>query len=93
MVSNPTATAPDGQARWWNRQRVESHGANHDALVEAYERDIEAVRAAGMTNLICFSGNRRGMDDAEGLKNCAARTETHHVQGGESWRCNHHGAS
>ena len=29
------------------------------------------VAQAGYKNLICFSGNRRGMDDETGLKNCA----------------------
>ena len=31
---------------------------------------IPVVAEAGYTNLICFSGNRRGMDDAIGLQNC-----------------------
>ncbi len=70
MVSNPTTAGPKGKkvggiGDAWNR--VE----NHDALVEAYETDIKLVAEAGYKNLICFSGNRRGMDDAEGLKNCA----------------------
>jgi hydroxypyruvate isomerase len=32
---------------------------------------IDANAAAGYQNVICFSGNRKGMDDEEGLKNCA----------------------
>jgi hydroxypyruvate isomerase len=32
---------------------------------------IEASAAAGFPNVICFSGNRAGMDDEEGIKNCA----------------------
>ena len=32
---------------------------------------IPKVTKAGYTNLICFSGNRNGMDDAIGLQNCA----------------------
>jgi hydroxypyruvate isomerase len=52
-----------------------SHAFNrleyHDALVPAYEQSIAAVADAGFKNLICFSGNRAGMDDATGLKNCA----------------------
>ncbi|WP_262493191.1 hypothetical protein [Maribacter antarcticus] len=32
---------------------------------------IPKVAAAGYTNLICFSGNRNGMDDLVGLRNCA----------------------
>jgi len=42
----------------------------HDALVKRYEEHIDLVAKAGFKNLICFSGNRRGMDDEVGLKNC-----------------------
>lgn len=44
---------------------------NHDLLVKAYEPFIKESAAAGIKNVICFSGNRDGMDDATGLKNCA----------------------
>jgi len=40
--------------------------------VEIYEPHIKASAEAGFKNVICFSGNRNGMDDEEGLKNCAA---------------------
>ena len=43
---------------------------NHPQLIENYTRQIELVAAAGYTNLICFSGNRNGMDDETGLQNC-----------------------
>jgi len=43
----------------------------HATLVKNYKEHIELVAAAGYTNLICFSGNRNGMDDETGLKNCA----------------------
>ncbi|MEM9143661.1 MAG: TIM barrel protein [Bacteroidota bacterium] len=43
----------------------------HDALIKDYKRVIPKVGKAGYTNLICFSGNRNGMDDETGLKNCA----------------------
>lgn len=42
----------------------------HDTLVKRYEEHIDLVAKAGFKNLICFSGNRRGMDDEVGLKNC-----------------------
>ncbi len=42
----------------------------HDQLVKNYTDHINYVADAGYTNLICFSGNRKGMDDAVGLKNC-----------------------
>jgi hydroxypyruvate isomerase len=43
----------------------------HDRLVADYERVIPLVANAGLTNLICFSGNRAGLDDEQGIKNCA----------------------
>lgn len=43
----------------------------HDQLIKSYTEHIELVAAAGYTNLICFSGNRNGMADEQGLQNCA----------------------
>lgn len=43
----------------------------HETLIKNYTDIIPKVAEAGYTNLICFSGNRRGMDDKSGLKNCA----------------------
>ena len=43
---------------------------NHDTLVKNYTDHINYVADAGYTNLICFSGNRKGMDDETGLKHC-----------------------
>lgn len=42
----------------------------HPTLIKNYLEHIELVAAAGYKNLICFSGNRNGMDDSVGLKNC-----------------------
>lgn len=42
----------------------------HRQLVENYSNMIPLVAKAGYKNLICFSGNRRGMSDEEGLDNC-----------------------
>lgn len=41
---------------------------HHSALIERYRKHIDLVSDAGYTNLICFSGNARGMDPEEGLK-------------------------
>jgi hydroxypyruvate isomerase len=41
----------------------------HEKLVKNYEDMIPMVAKNGYKNLICFSGNRRGMDDETGLKN------------------------
>lgn len=46
--------------------------ANHDECLEKINEGIEANAKHGFRNVICFSGNRRGMDDKTGLKNCAA---------------------
>ncbi len=44
---------------------------NHDWLIKDFMEAIPLVAKAGYTNLICFSGNRNGMDDETGMKNCA----------------------
>lgn len=46
---------------------------NHDKIVEFFEAHIPLVAASGfrVKNIICFSGNRDGMDEEEGLENCA----------------------
>ncbi len=44
---------------------------NHDALFKLYEELIPQAAAAGVKNLICFSGNRNGMSDYVGMMNCA----------------------
>lgn len=42
----------------------------HSQLIKNYSEMIPLVAKAGHKNLICFSGNRNGMDDETGLKNC-----------------------
>lgn len=44
---------------------------NHDECLGKIRKSIEATSAAGFDNVICFSGDRAGMDDDEGMKNCA----------------------
>ncbi len=53
-----------GIEKGWNDTKL------HEELVADYLQLIPKVAAAGYTNLICFSGNRNGMDDDEGLQNC-----------------------
>ncbi|WP_138485001.1 hydroxypyruvate isomerase family protein [Dyadobacter bucti] len=45
--------------------------ANHDELVKSYEDIFPKLKEAGYTTVICFSGNRRGMSDIDGMRNCA----------------------
>jgi hydroxypyruvate isomerase len=47
-----------------------NHPEYHQTLVDSYTEHIGLVSAAGYRNLICFSGNREGMDDETGLVNC-----------------------
>lgn len=42
----------------------------HSVLIDNYLKHIELVANAGFVNLICFSGNKKGMDDETGLQNC-----------------------
>src|SRR5438105_6993879 len=61
MVSGVPGGIPDG----FNRLE------NHDKIVNYFEETIPIVAKFGYSNIICFSGNRRGMDDEKGLENCA----------------------
>ncbi len=63
------AEAGDARTRLtkgWNR--VE----HHEWLLPGYREGLTLAAAAGVPNIICFSGNREGLDDAKGLDNCAA---------------------
>ena len=44
---------------------------NHDKLVAFFEETAPKVAEAGFKNIICFSGNRKGQSDEQGLENCA----------------------
>jgi hydroxypyruvate isomerase len=43
---------------------------NHDLLVELYSRYIPLAAEKKVPNLVCFSGNRAGISDGEGMENC-----------------------
>ena len=47
--------------------RIEHHAVMVPGMIER----IDACADAGLPNVICFSGNRGGMDDELGLANCA----------------------
>jgi hydroxypyruvate isomerase len=44
---------------------------NHDKIEAELRANIEFAAAEKIPNVICMSGNRRGMSDDEGLENCA----------------------
>ena len=45
---------------------------NHDKLTAWFTEMIPKVADAGYPNMICFSGNHKGMDAQTGMENCAA---------------------
>ncbi|MCW5940705.1 MAG: TIM barrel protein [Fimbriimonadaceae bacterium] len=59
------ANGPGGITEGWNRKE------NHERLIKESERLLPLVAAAGIPQMIVFSGNRRGLPDPEGLANCA----------------------
>ena len=71
MVSFPTGMLKDGKTRVGGIGKAFNRLEHHDTLVEVYGQRIKETANAGLKNLICFSGNRDGMDDETGLKNCA----------------------
>ena len=42
----------------------------HPQLIKDFTETIPLVKEAGYKNLICFSGNRNGMDNETGMNNC-----------------------
>lgn len=62
-------------AMGWSAEKGITEGFNnpalHDELVTRYTALIPKAAAAGIQQLICFSGNRRGLADEKGIENCA----------------------
>lgn len=61
MVNGAEINLVDG----WNNSDF------HGTLIDSYHKHIDLAAEAGYKNIICFSGNRRGMDDQVGMDNCA----------------------
>jgi hydroxypyruvate isomerase len=53
-----------GLTKGWNDKQY------HSTLIKSYTEHIDLVASAGFKNLFVASGNRNGMDDETGLKNC-----------------------
>ncbi|MES2276726.1 MAG: sugar phosphate isomerase/epimerase family protein [Bacteroidota bacterium] len=60
MCNGAENTMIDG----WNTK------TNHPELIKRYSDMIELMGKEGYKNLICFSGNRRGIDNETGMNNC-----------------------
>ncbi len=70
IIANPVAHLADGSPVGIIESafnRIE----HHDALVEVYTDYLKESKTAGADNVICFSGNRDGIDDRTGMENCA----------------------
>ena len=68
MTAHPD-DAPDALRQGWNRAE------HHEWLIPAYRRQLEATAGAGWSTLICFSGNRDGVSDEDGLETMARGLE------------------
>ena len=68
MTAHPDGL-PDALRLGWNRAE------HHEYLIPAYRRQLEATADVGWPHLICFSGNRDGLDDAAGLETMAQGIE------------------
>ena len=64
LISSMCNGAEISLTEGWNDKQY------HDTLVYSYLKHIDMVAAAGYSNLICFSGNRRTIDDETGMVNC-----------------------
>jgi hydroxypyruvate isomerase len=64
LVSTMCNGAEISLSKGWNDKQY------HEQLIKNYTEHINLVSEAGFKNLFCASGNRNGMDDETGLKNC-----------------------
>jgi hydroxypyruvate isomerase len=71
VVSKAGLKCAVGYATDWGIPKGFNRKDNHDKLIADFEAMIPKAAAAGVPNLICFSGNREGMNDNEGMINCA----------------------
>jgi hydroxypyruvate isomerase len=71
VVANAGLKCAVGYATDWGIPKGFNRKENHDKLIADFEAMIPKAAAAGVPNLICFSGNREGLDNNEGLINCA----------------------
>jgi hydroxypyruvate isomerase len=65
LICSMTSGVNGGITSGFNRKE------NHDKINDSLRKLCDANAEHGYPNVICFSGNRNGMDDAEGMKNCA----------------------
>jgi hydroxypyruvate isomerase len=59
----------------WGLSRGFNNPADHAQLLKDYTTNIPKAAEAGLTNVICFSGNAKGLSREQGLENCARGLE------------------
>jgi len=64
LVSSMCNGAEISLTEGWNDKQY------HRTLIDSYIKHIDMVADAGYKNLICFSGNRRTIDNETGMDNC-----------------------
>ncbi len=65
LVCTMTSGVWGGINKGFNRRE------HHEPIVTSLRELIDASSAFGFPNVICFSGNREGLSDEDGLKTCA----------------------
>jgi len=65
LICAMVSGVPGGITKGFNRLE------HHDRIEAFFAETAPKVAAAGSKHIICFSGNREGMSDEQGLENCA----------------------
>ena len=71
----PITAAPEHPSGIGCIENAFNKPANHDTLEEIYRELIPAAAEAGVPQVICFAGNREGINEQEGIDRCAAGLE------------------
>ena len=70
MISFPVGMTPEG-IEVGCIEKAFNRPEHHETLVGIYEPHMRAAADTGAKQVICFSGNREGLSDDEGMRNCA----------------------
>jgi hydroxypyruvate isomerase len=71
----PLTAAPEHASGLGCIEKAFNRVEHHETLHEIYRKLIPAAAEAGIPQVICFSGNREGLDDETGIENCARGLE------------------
>jgi len=71
VISKYDLTCAMGNAPFISLTKGFNHTEYHEAYQKNYPGLIDQAADMGIKNIICFSGNREGISEEEGLENCA----------------------